>query len=170
MSNELDFVQAQETGNQIPIFLKVLCILTFVGAGLGFISGVINVFTVDTTILSLQQSQAIFESMPASPFRMDVSEILEATKKHGVTNALLIILGNSLALFGAINMWKLQKRGFYFYISGQVFPLIGSIFLMGSLSNTSEIMGITSFIGVVISILFSVGFSSMYALNLKHMH
>ena len=51
----LDEVNVQSKAR--PTFLTVLCILTFVGAGIGFLGAVYGLATIQSTIAQLEQSR-----------------------------------------------------------------------------------------------------------------
>jgi hypothetical protein len=154
-----------ENNNEIqerPMFLKVLCILTFVGSGMGILAAIYGALTIETTIKTLEFSQGLMGGFNAS-FGIDYDALLEVTKKWGLTTQLLNLLGSALCLFGALMMWKLKKSGFYIYVLGQLLPLIASFGLMGGLSS-SGLPGLS-----IIAAIFPVTFVILYAVNLKHL-
>ncbi len=92
-----------------PTFLTVLCILTFIGSGLGVL-GSILLFVGAGAVMSY------FGTMSGA----------EGAVGMGYVIGLLILSGTSL--FGAIQMWNLKKIGFYIYtgvgIIGIILPLL----------------------------------------------
>ena len=92
-----------------PTFLTVLCILTFIGSGLGVL-GSILLFVGAGAVMSY------FGTMSGA----------EGAGGMGYVIGLLILSGTSL--FGAIQMWNLKKIGFYIYtgvgIIGIILPLL----------------------------------------------
>lgn len=166
MSEILDYQENKVTG--IPVFLKVLCILTFVGAGLGILGSIYNIFAFETSLKQLENTQRVF-SEGKNPFG-SFNGIAEATRKYGMFSYTLNLIGSLICLFAAILMWKLKKAGFYIYTFGEILPFIGSILLVSSIQTTnSGFMGTMSTLGVVISGIFSTAFIIMYAANLKHL-
>ncbi len=72
-------------------------------------------------------------------------------------------------------MWKLQKRGFYIYLAGELLPYLGflvagkeTMAMMGSAGgSTGQMAGM---VVVVLMLLFDAVFIIMYAVNLKKMN
>lgn len=120
-----------------PGFITVLCILTFIGSGLGILGG----------ILMLVGSGMLAGSSFGS--------LLGAAAGGGALYGGLILAGNLACLFGAIQMWKLKKMGFYIYIAGSLIGIIAPI-AIGAGFNVG-------------SVIFPVAFMVMYGINLKHM-
>lgn len=167
MEDILDSGDVQDTG-KLPIFLKVLCILTFVGAGLGLLGGLYNMLMFDSVMKQLEQTQSILNDSPFGSF----NGIIEATKKWGMLSYSLTTLGNALCIVGALMMWKLKKVGFFTYVVGELMPLVGSILLVNAMGDSGSGSGIFAFsgmIGVVIAGIFYLAFIIMYAVNLKHL-
>ena len=69
-------------------------------------------------------------------------------------------IGAVLCLLGALQMWKLKKKGFYFFSVGVIVPDIVS----GSVFGASIFSGVM-FAVFIIPVLFIV----FYGLHLKHM-
>jgi hypothetical protein len=162
MTEILDIEREEQKG--IPMFLKVLCILTFIGAGIGILSGLWNLLTFQTTLATLQASQEMLGG-----FYGDMSELIEVTKKWGFLAHILTLLGAALCLVGALMMWKLKKTGFYIYVVGQILPLIASFGLMGGLTSSGGLFASMAIVGMILGTLFPIAFIVMYGLNLKHM-
>lgn len=166
MSENLDLEYANEqTG--IPTFLKVLCILTFIGAGFGLLSALYSVFTVQSGVASLENSQEILRNVK-SPLG-DLSGQIEAMKKWGLISGILNLVGNGLCLFGAILMWKLKKVGFFLYVVGQIIAFV-SAFLMFSSGGSGGLMQSMMVIAIIVQAIFVIAFVVMYAVNLKHLN
>jgi hypothetical protein len=153
-----------------PTFLTVLCILTFVGAGIGFLGAVYGLATIQSTIAQLEQSRDSLSELGASfgdGFNDMLTSQIEVTKKYGLISAILNTVGNGLCLLGAYWMWSLKKNGFYVYNIGQILPLIASFGLMGGMD-----LGMFAGLAVgamIVGAMIPVAFIVMYGLNLKHM-
>ncbi len=148
-----------------PTFLTVLCILSFIGIGLGLIGGIMSFATAGIaegmTEAMMEEGMADYEDM-MSEMGQEEGGLLGglfdqgmAAMEHARTLAIVQILGNLLCLFGVLRMWKLKKQGFYLYTAGELIPPIVGVILVGGLMAT----------GLIIPILFVV----LYGLNLKHM-
>tara|TARA_B100001758_G_C18229857_1_gene514782 strand:+ start:116 stop:559 length:444 start_codon:yes stop_codon:yes gene_type:complete len=134
--------------NKRPGFLTVLCILTFVGSGLGVLGG----------ILGLIGSSALASLVPAGGTVIQTAGGLVAA---------------GLCLFGAIQMWGLKKQGFMLYLIGVIISIAISLYAVLTFP-TDGVFGAelvvsamwTSFaIGLGINVLFVI----LYNINKKHL-
>ncbi len=91
----------QATANQRPGFLTVLCILTFIGSGLGVLFNLLGIFGIGA--LSGFLAKYGGTSLDA-----------------GILKPVLMLVFSAASLYGAILMWKLKKVGFYLYVAAQV--------------------------------------------------
>ena len=134
-----------------PAFLKVLCILTWVGSGIGLISGLL-------AIIGSSASESAIRSLGDATL-----ENMKMIQYAGLACKVLCIIGS-------VMMWQLKKAGFFIYLIGEVAPLVLSFILLGSLASTGGPVtgGIAAAAGVIGAI-FPVAFVIMYAANLKHM-
>ncbi len=138
MSEDLDLMDdilddIDEGGKKkLPDFLNVLTILTFIGTGLGLLLGLLALFAGGyvTQYVGAVGSANIF------------------------TLAIIILISNGLCLFGALEMRKLKKNGFYIYVAGHV-AAFTSLFFGGQFN--------------ILGMVFVVGFIVMYGVNLKEL-
>ena len=150
---------------QIPGFLKVLCILSFIGCGLGIIFSIVGFLAAQTAGAMMGMAEGMAEGMAgtdmsAVPGMEDAMTAANMAMKYAYVLLGVGIVGSILCLVGAIQMWKLKKSGFYIYVVGEMVPPILTVVLMGM--NAMGAMGV---FGLIIPIAFTV----MYALNLKHL-
>ncbi len=107
---EQNNTEVQESGevqeNKRPVFLTVLCILTFIATGLGLLFGVIG----------LVAAGAIEAYAQYLPMGTGIS----------IFETIIFIVLVAASLYGAILMWKLQKLGFYIYAGVNIIALIMS--------------------------------------------
>jgi hypothetical protein len=96
MSFEVLDSSEEQTGER-PLFLTVVCILSFIGSG----------FSIMVYMLILFGVQTLLDAIP------NMSELLNSGAKYYFVLAVLIYL---VSLFGAFKMWKLKKNGFYIYL------------------------------------------------------
>ncbi|HEY1038589.1 MAG TPA: hypothetical protein VGF30_04250 [Bacteroidia bacterium] len=148
---------------QRPGFLKVLCILTFIGSGIAIVMSVLAYLAVAALHkIGAGLSNAAMEMNPEGV----TAEGQQAMEQMGnaMTNAYINlgagILGAILCLVGAIMMWKLKKTGFYVYVFGQVVAM--AVPFIFPIAEGAGGMGV---IGMILPIAFIV----MYGLNLKHL-
>lgn len=149
MSETLD-QDVQSTG-QRPTFLTVLCILTFIGSGLGVLGG----------LLALIGSSALSSFAPSG----------------SIAGAAIGLVSAGLCLFGAIKMWGLYKQGFMLYVAGSVLALIGGVVNILSV-DTSGLAGYGSmqsqmqsamWMSFAFSAVIILAFVLMYNANKKHL-
>lgn len=140
-----------------PVFLTVLCILSFIAAGfaiLGYIT-VLGLMGAASVAVSGMESMS---SEMGSEMNEAMSAAMAATPGVGLTWAYIIVgfLTTIVGLFGVIKMWKMNKSGFMLYTGATVVSLIMGIVYSGFAA---------SIVGIVISAAFIV----MYGLNMKHL-
>ncbi len=130
-----------------PVFLTVLCILSFVAAGFGILGyitliGAMGMVSAGASALEGMEGVTSTYSGPSA----------------GMTWAYIIVgfLTTIVALFGVIKMWKLQKSGFMMYVGATVVSVIMGVVYTGLA---------LSIVGIVISTAFIV----MYGLNMKNL-
>lgn len=95
------------------VLLKILCVISFIGSGLGFISyGVIGLihdfFSSNLSLIPDEQNRELIGMM------------LEAGSMFFFLNAILY----AVSFAGAILLWRLKKIGFHFYTASQLLLLI----------------------------------------------
>jgi len=101
-----------ETGPNL-IFLKILCVFTFIGSGLGFISyGIIglirNFFSSNLALIPDEQNREL------------IGLLLSAGRTFFFLNALLY----AVSFAGALLLWRMKKPGFHLYTASQLLLLI----------------------------------------------
>lgn len=133
-----------------PVLLKVLCILTFIGSGLSFLSNAsVYVFFDWFKDLFLNHSDMIWMGS-----KMDFSSLFQINRFYFLLSAILFLL----SLVGAMYMWKLNKVGFHLYTLAQIALLIIPKFF------------IPSYPFPLFPILFSGLFVYLYYSHLRWMH
>jgi hypothetical protein len=139
MSETLDNVQGQGQDGKRPTLLTVLCILTYIGSGLSVL-----VFLLATIAFGVVSG--MMESIPG----------MGALTAGGIAFFAVMLILSGASLFGAIQMWKMKKTGFYMYLGANVLAFVLPIVWLGLPFN---IMGI----------FWIVVFAALYGINLKHM-
>lgn len=145
-----------------PTFLTVLCILSFVAAGISIVASILGYLAMGVAEdMGASLGAGMAEGMEGME-GMDgaFGEAMNAANALAANAKTLLIIGiivTLIALFGVIQMWKQKKMGFYIYTGAQVIGIIAPIIIVGMLGF--------SVFGTIISAAFIV----MYGLNLKHM-
>lgn len=87
--------------------------------------------------------------------------VIDHTTPQTITiGAIIMLIFESLSLFGAYMMYNLQKKGFFLYLGGIAVALLAPIVLIG---------GWLGFITAAASVFLSIFMAIFYAVNLKYM-
>jgi hypothetical protein len=177
-----------------PSFLTVLCILTFIGAGLGLLGGLWSLVTAGATQKSMELLSGYSNEMSSSMNTLTDSlssmtggetgdamnksmdalgdvmggmmESAMLLAKYAYILAAVNIIANLLCLLGALSMWKQKKTGYYMYVAGHALAIIIPMVLVGTAG-----LGGALFAGLwILGMIFPIAFIVMYGLNLKHMN
>jgi hypothetical protein len=154
-------------GNKkIPGSLNTLTILTFIGSGILLFLTILNIFTAEKGLEQLEKMQGSeqLEKMPKFFQNFYSPEALEIARKSYENRIPLIILslvGLGLCVGGAIQMRALKKEGYYFWILGNILPLVGTAIFIGMAALT----GGPSIFMLCITLLFFI----LYTRQLKHL-
>lgn len=169
MTDYTDFEEEQLRGQgKTPVFLKVLCILTFVSCGLTFLSTIWGLTAGDNLRESMQIMQRSSTGTALDSMADGMAANIANLEKWQNLAHYLNLACVALTLAGALLMWKLKKNGFYLYVLGQVAAIVGSVGMVTAMQDV-PFMGTFGMIGAIFGILFIVAFIIMYAVNLKHM-
>ena len=135
-----------------PTFLTVLCILSFIAAGLGIFGYVAAIALVGAATAAVG---AMGDAMSAEASAA-MATAMSAGPSAGMIWAYVIVglVTTLVGLFGVIKMWKLQKIGFFIYVGCAVASMVMSMIYSGF---------------SVMAVLFPVLFIVLYGMNLKHM-
>jgi hypothetical protein len=101
-----------DTGPSL-VLLKILCVITFIGSGLGFLSyGIIGlIHSFFSSNLSL---------IPDEQNRELIGMLLSAGRMFFFLNAILY----AVSFAGALLLWRMKKLGFHLYTASQLLLLI----------------------------------------------
>lgn len=151
-------------GGKRPAFLTVLCILTWVGSGIGLIMNLIGSAAVGVGSAMSEMGEGMAEGMgEASPEMAEAMEAANSAMANASTVLYIGYAGILLCVIGSILMFKLKKNGFYIYVVGELGPAIASMILLGGAFFGGGMMIMA--MGLIFPILMTV----LYGLNLKHM-
>jgi hypothetical protein len=148
-----------------PVFLLVLCILSFVGIAFNLLSELYYILLPNAALQAAQQSESMMGSLSESSgvfaFLKNMSGSSVALAEHARIFGTTTLLLSLISLAGVILMFKLKKIGFYIYSGSNIVLIFAPIVLAGSAAITGISLGL--------SIFFAVLFILLYALNLKAM-
>lgn len=148
-------------GNARPTFLTVLCILSFIAAGIGIISmllvgaarGVVDAAGVNVQeTMNTEMANSGMSSAETEAMNTAMDQATTAFSWPYIITAMVLIL---VGLYGVIKMWKLKKQGFYIYAGTQVAGIIVPLIFGMAFGTFSAVL--------------AVAFIALYGMNLKHM-
>ena len=111
-----DDLDPSTTIDKRPMFLTILCVLTFIGSGIGLFNGLMGML--GATFLNL------------------------FTPLGDVLSQSLAIFAAALCLLGAFQMWRLKNQGFWLYLVGGVVSSAGVVIHV--LSFNTSLSGLNS--------------------------
>ena len=136
--------QIQEQKPKRPQLLTILCILTFIGSGMG----VIGYFAVSVYFeASINMLKVFYSDMP------ETAIILGAPREFFIISFVL----SALSVIGAMFMWNLRKIGFHIYTLAQLVYLVVPYLYFGGDTNP------------MLNIILTALFVYLYARNLPQM-
>jgi hypothetical protein len=157
--NQTNDVLDQHRPKALPGMLNVLTILTFIGCGLAYLGTLYNHFfggDPDKQIDKIREAQ---EKMGEGGFGSKMMESsIDIIQKSYDNRYLLLISGllfTTLCLIGAMRIRKLRKSGYYFYIVGELAPLVLSAGLFGASFFSAMALLFSAFIAVLFVVLYS---------------
>jgi hypothetical protein len=147
--------------------INVLTILTFIGCVFAFISAIFSLYSSGKSMerIPLMQEQAYQLSETSETAAEIMMQSIDAIRKQYENRYLLLIVNlfaTGLCVFGALEMRKMRKNGFYLWLTGELLPILITVAIIGF-----NLMG-----GIVLgaSLLFAGVFIVLYGLQVKHMH
>jgi hypothetical protein len=103
----------QPQPGQRPTLLTVLCVLSFIGSGMGAVSNLF-VYLVHPTLITLIESGAYDE------MGFDLGFFSSIEQSYFLLSGLLQVV----SFTGVVHMWKLRRSGFHLYAISQLLMLI----------------------------------------------
>jgi magnesium-transporting ATPase (P-type) len=164
-SNQTSDVLKPQPSKNLPGILNVLTILTFIGCGIAYLSDCYNFFINNNPDKQIEKLNQTRDKMGDSGFgaKMIDSSIDMIQKSHD-NRYLLFITGlifTTLCLIGAMQMRKLKKTGYYYYLIGELAPFV----LMAGLFGSSFFSAFTILFIALIAIVFVI----LYSTQLKYL-
>jgi len=160
-SNTANFLEEPQ---KLPSMLNVLTILTFIGSGLGIISGFYSYFAASTNYDKAVQAQDKMEQMPDWVKNMAGPNMVESAHRqleNRLPIMLLAVVASVLCLYGAIQMRKYKKSGFSIYVIGDLLPFVSIGLFIG--------FGYLSVFALSMVIVITAVFLGLYATQLKYL-
>lgn len=157
-----------------PTFLTVICILSFIGCAIAVLGGIYNVVknTPEQKAQSIEQIRSI---NPVMADQMEENMVALADSPYATVAPYLNLVYALITFMGVLMMWRLNKKGFYVYLVGELLPYL---FMLIFWKETAMMMNATGgagfvqtivIVSMVLMVVFDIAFFVMYAMNLKHM-
>lgn len=149
---------------KLPSMLNVLTILTFIGSGVTLVSGLWNFARGKKGIEELEklQDSGQLDTAPDFVKKMAGPEALANARlmyENRIPLLIIMLVGVVLCVYGAMQMRKLQKTGFFTYLIGEVVPVFAPMIFVGA-----AYMG-----GMTWILVFPLVFIILYFTQLKYM-
>lgn len=154
----------EEEKKKLPTMLNVLTILTFIGSAFQLVSIPLSKFGMKFAKQAMDNPE-VLEKLS----ERDLQDIEKQGRAFDMMMAnttplwIVVILSAALCVYGAIQMRKLKKDGFYIYSVGEILPVIGYVIIIGW--DLTFINNQSYFFNIGIPLLFI----ALYASQLKHM-
>jgi hypothetical protein len=164
-SNQTNDVLNQQQPKTLPGMLNVLTILTFIGCGLAYLSACYSFLTNNDPDKQIQKLNEAREKIGDSGFGAKmIDSSIDMVQKSYDNRYLLLISGlvfTTLCLIGAMQMRKLKKTGYYYYLVGELAPIV----LMAGLFGSSFFGAFALLFATLISVIFVI----LYSTQLKYL-
>ena len=124
---------------KIPTGLNVLTILTFVGCAWELYSTVNNFIGGKKALEEMEKAQEKLAEAPAWARKLagpEVQEMMLQSFNNKVPIFIIGLIAVTLCFYGALQMRKLKKEGYFLWLVGEILPFIGSVIFVPALFNT----------------------------------
>jgi hypothetical protein len=160
-----DFLTDINGKKKLPGSLNVLSILTFIGCGVGLLWTFGGFAFMNWSLKMMDNAQSSNANLSEKQVNdMDKSRlIIEKVLAHKWPLILIGLVGIILCFYGAMNMRKLKKDGFYIYTVGELLPILASTVLLGFSTQFNGVFSYIFNIGIPLLFVF------LYSRNLQYL-
>ena len=164
MPEETINLNGQNTGR--PLFLTILCVITFIGSIAGIIVNTRGYFNAEAEVEKISSGKAKTQLknlfFPGSNAHDELVRIGNLNVENYQKFSIGCIASYILCLVGTVLIFKLKRTGFYSFTLGTFFNLITHFLLFG---DNFGAMGIS-----IVAALAGFVFVIMFGMNLKYMN
>lgn len=124
---------------KLPVGLNILTILTFIGCAWDLYNSVSNFLGGKKSMEELEKAQAQLAEAPGWAKKMAGPEVMEMMQQALDNKVPLLIIGLvavSLCVYGAVQMRKLKKEGYFIWLAGELLPFISAAIFTPALFGT----------------------------------
>jgi len=123
-----------ELPDKRPELLSVLTILTFLGSGIGLVSSIwafLKAKKAYETVLNLNERMDGASALARRFMNEGMVEVARKTYENRLPILVFGLAGLVCCTYGAIQMRKLKKTGFYVWTVGELLPVVSTILFIG---------------------------------------
>lgn len=166
MNETSPFVDPLDEGpksTKLPGSLGTLTMLTIIACCIFIPLSIVGYFTAESTYANTEKVMQT-ENMPSFMkyfYNEDTLEMNRLMMENKVSVLIINVVSLGLCLFGAIQMRKLMKQGFYLWLMGEILPIVGMPIFTGVLG----LKGWGSIFGYALAALFIF----LYSRQLKYL-
>lgn len=139
---------------KLPTGLNVLTILTFIGCAWELFSDVKNFLGGKKAMEELEKSQDKLAEAPAWARKLagpEVQEMMQQALNNRIPLIIIGLVAVSLCFYGALQMRKLKKEGYFLWLIGELLPFVGSAIFIPAFYNTMFVyLGIFPLIFIIL--------------------
>lgn len=125
--------------SKLPTGINILTILTFIGSAWDLYSNVNNFIGGKKALEELEKAQEKLADAPGWAQKMagpEVQEMMQQALNNKVPLMIIGLVAIGLCVFGAIQMRKLKKEGYFIWLAGELLPFVSALIFMPALFNT----------------------------------
>ena len=129
----------QITKPKLPTALNVLTILTFIGCAWELYSNVNNFIGGKKALEEMEKAQEKLAEAPAWARKLagpEVQEMMQQGLDNKVPLLIIGLIAIALCAYGALQMRKLKKEGYFLWLVGEILPFISAAIFMPALFST----------------------------------
>jgi len=158
-----DMLDFNPEEGKLPTGLKVLTILTFIGCAYDLYQVVSGFFKNNaSTLREFDKAQEQMKEAPewAKNFTGPaMREVLQQSMDNKMPLLIIGLLAVGLCIFGAIEMRKLKKQGYYLWLIGEILPFISAAIFVPAFYQTF----------LKFFLVFPIIFIILYSVQVKHL-
>jgi hypothetical protein len=124
---------------KLPTGLNVLTILTFIGCAWELYSNIKNSIGGRKALEEMEKAQEKLADAPAWARKLAGPEVMEMMKQALNNKIPILIIGLAaigLCFYGALQMRKLKKEGYMFWLIGELLPYVSAAIFLPALFKT----------------------------------
>ncbi|MEO5943355.1 MAG: hypothetical protein ABIP30_16810 [Ferruginibacter sp.] len=153
-----DFNQPKMSGtlNVITILSIIGCILQFLASTWAFFSSKTSFENKDKVMEQMSSGKMPSWAKSMMPDMTHFEEMVTKSYENRLPILILSIVAVALCFYGVLQMRKLKKQGFLFYVIGEILPFLTGAFFIGTFTLT----GTYAVVGFVIAAFFLILYST----------